>query len=343
MMEYKQKGELFSLDLLRCLRTDYFHNDCQECVQICPEGAFFFDRKRLSVDFDKCINCSVCLGVCPSEALSLEFFDPNAYVLKNSNHLSCKKDIPCLSAFSTEHFIAMALRSDELFVDLFHCEGCSLNPDNKTLTSIEARIEEAKRFLEETKSNKTIEQKPYEPQRRGFFKALYSAAKDVANEPLKEVINSIERLPIKTTLLKNSIKAAVQDLANKQVSSNYSFLAAKAINSECTNCGDCVQFCPTNALFFSQDGAAIWFVAGRCIDCSICNDICKPKAISDKEQIDLITYAFDRGEELIHHTLEICNECKTPFAYKGGEMICERCKSFIDDFSDIFKLASDME
>ncbi len=340
MMEYKQKGELFSLDLLRCLRTDYFHNDCQECLQICPEEAIFFDRKRLSVDFEKCINCSVCLGVCPSEALSLDFFDPNAYVLKNSNHLSCKKDIPCLSAFSSEHFISMALRSDELFIDLSHCEGCNLNPENRTLESIQARVGEAKRFLEESESGKSIKQKPYEPQRRGFFKALYNAAKDVASEPLPK--SSIERLPVKTTLLKNSIKAETSNLQS-HISTSYSFLAQKGISDECTNCGDCVQFCPTNALFFSQDGAAIWFVAGRCIDCNICNDICKPKAVSDKEQIDLITYAFDRGEELIHHRLEICNECKTPFAYKGGEMVCERCKSFINDFSDIFKLASDLE
>ncbi len=344
MMEYKQKGKLFTFDLLRCLRTDYFHNDCQECVGICPENAFFFDRGRLTIDFDRCTNCSVCLGVCPSEALYLEFFDPNDYVLKNETHLSCKKDLPCLSAFASEHFIAIALRNGKLACDLSHCEGCHLNPENRTLASIKKRLEEAKRFLAETGSEAVIEEKPYQEERRGFFKAIFSAAREVGKEEsLSQMRGDLDRVPLKLTLLKNSLKLASKELPNKEVGTEYSFLANKSIDEHCTNCGDCVQFCPTSALFASSDGAAIWFVAGKCIDCAICNDICKPKAISDRATIDLVAFAFDRGEELIHHQIEICKECKTPFAYKGGEMLCDRCKSFVNEFADIFKLASDLE
>ncbi len=344
-MLYKQQGELFSYDLLKCLRTDYFHNDCQSCLDICPENAFYFDRKRLTVDFDKCTNCSVCLGVCPTEALELDFFDPNDYVLKNEPLLSCKKDIPCLSAFSSEHFIAMALRQGQIDVDLSHCEDCHLNPEGKTLASIQKRIEEARTFLAETGSEATIGEASFSDDRRGFFKAIFKTAKEVTKEEsISDAKSDIDRLPMRQTLLKNSLKLASKDLPNKEVSTSYSFLANKQIDAmSCTNCGDCVQFCPTDALFFSSDGAAIWFVAGRCIDCAICNDICKPRSISDKERIDLVSFAFDRGEELVHHTIEICSECKTPFPYKGGEMICERCKQFVDEFGDIFKLASDME
>ena len=343
-MEYKQKGKLFEFDLLQCLRTDYYHNDCKECLEICPHEAFFFDRKRLTVDFDKCTNCAVCVGVCPTEALQVEYFSPDDYLLKNPDLLSCKKDIPCLSAFGTEHFITMALRGEELGVDLSHCEGCDLNPENRTLKSIEARIEEAQRFLDEIGSQKEIRQKVYEPNRRGFFKSVFATAQKITNEEsLRDAKSGVSRVPLKTTLLKNSLKMVVSKLSTTTISTDYSFLANKAIEDSCTNCGDCVQFCPTDALFFSQDGASIWFVAGKCIDCAICNDICKPKSIQDKERIDLVAYAFDRGEELIHHQIEICQECKTPFPYKGEELICDRCKSFVDDFADIFKMASDME
>ncbi|BCD68899.1 4Fe-4S binding protein [Nitratiruptor sp. YY09-18] len=343
-MQYKQQGELFSYDVLKCLRTDYFHSDCRECLEICPHDAFFFDRVKLSVDFDKCTNCSVCIGVCPTEALSLDFFNPNDYVLKNQPHLSCKKDIPCLSAFDSEHFIAIALRNGKLAVDRSHCEGCVLNPENKTLESINARLQEVQDFLDECGVEITIEEQPFSEDRRRFFKAVFGAAKEVVNEEsVADVQSAVERVPMKSMLLKNALKSKITEIPQKIVSTRYSFLADKAIDESCTNCGDCVQFCPTNALFFSGDGAGIWFVAGKCINCDICNDICKPKSISDKEQIDLVTYVFDRGEELIHHTIEICQECKTPFAYKGGEMICDRCKSFVDEFGDIFKLASDME
>ncbi|WP_201337732.1 MULTISPECIES: 4Fe-4S binding protein [unclassified Nitratiruptor] len=344
MMEYKQKGKLFTFDLLKCLRTDYFHNDCKNCMEICPENAFYFDRKRLSVDFDKCTNCSVCLGICPTEALTLDFFNPNDYILKNETHLSCKKDIPCLSVFSSEHFITIALRHGTLSCDLSHCEGCHLNPENKTLHSIRERLEEAKRFLDESGAEAVMEEKPYQEDRRGFFKAIFSAAKEVAQEEkLSSLQSDLNRVPLKLTLLKNSLKKASKDLPNKEVSTAYSFFGNKKIDESCTNCGDCVQFCPTNALFASSEGDAIWFIAGKCIDCAICNDICKPKSITDAQALDLVAFAFDRGEELIHHQIEICSECKTPFAYKGGEMLCDRCKSFVDEFADIFKLASDME
>ncbi len=344
MSEYIQRGELFSFDLLKCLRTDYFHNDCRECLEICPKDAFFFDRKRLSVDFEKCTNCSVCLGVCPTEALSLEFFDPNDYVVRQSGDevlLSCKKDIPCLSAFDSEHFAALLLRKEKVACDLSHCEGCELNPENRTLKSIQERIDEAQRFVAALGIEKEIGQRGFEESRRGFFKAIFSVAKEVGrDERFSDLQSAINRLPVKMTLLKNSIKTDT-NLPNKRVSTHFSFLASKSIDESCTNCGDCVQFCPTDALFFAKDGTAIWFISGKCIDCAICNDICKPRSICDKDEIDIVAWAFDRGEELIAHTLEICQECKTPFPYRGGELICDRCKSFVKDFGDIFRLASE--
>ncbi len=344
MIEYKQKGELLELNLLKCLRTDYFHNDCQECMQICPKEALFFDRSKLSVDFGQCTNCGVCLGVCPTEALSLDFFDPNEYILQQNEPevvLSCKKDIPCLSALDSEHLATLLLRKERVACDLSHCEGCELNPEDKTLASIRKRMEEAQRFIQEMGLDKKLEEASFEENRRGFFKALFQSAKQLGQESLKAQTQAIDRVPTKQIFLKNSLKSQISQIPNTTLTTNYSFLANKAIDEQCTNCGDCVQFCPTDALFFAKDGTAIWFIAGRCIDCDICNDICKPRSISDKEQIDLVTWCFDRGEELIEHQFEMCQECRTPFPYKGGEMVCERCKSFVQDFGDIFKLASE--
>ncbi len=342
-MEYKQKGELFELDLLRCLRTDYFHNDCQECLEICPEEAFSVNRKRLTLDSDRCTNCGVCLGVCPTEALSLEFFDPNNYILDQKEEvlLSCKKDIPCLSAFDVHHFATLLLDKKRVACDLGHCEGCHLNPGGRTLASIKERMEQAQRFVHQLGIEKSFEEESFVDDRRGFFKALFRATKDLTRDDLAKISPKIERLPLKQTLLKQSLKKHITEIPNTSVSTDYPFLAMKSIDKSCTNCGDCVQFCPTNALFFAKEGTAIGFVAGRCIDCDICNDICKPGSIRDEERIDLVEWSFDRPQELIEHQLEICEECNTPFPYHGGELICERCKSFVDKFGDIFKLASE--
>ncbi|WP_187647532.1 4Fe-4S binding protein [Nitrosophilus labii] len=351
MSLYKQNTELFEFDLLKCLRTDYYHNKCSQCIDICPENAFIFDRGKLRLDESKCKNCAVCVGVCPSEALSVNFFNPNGFILSLKEEkvtLSCKKDTPCLSVFSSQNFISLALRKDMVSCNLFHCEGCELNKDNKTFESIAQRIEEANRFLADIGTLKEIkvEAEEIKSERRALFKKLFNSAKELAGEGIdvKELANVRNRIPIKNIILKNSIKKEIQNFKNTQISTHYSFLSNKEISYDlCNNCGDCVKFCPTDALFYSQDSTSIWFQSGKCIACGICNDICEPKAITNKDDLDLIEFAFDRGKELVSHTLEICNECKTPFPYKGGELICERCKSFVNDFGDIFKIAADLE
>ena len=351
MAQYRQSSDLFEFDILKCLRTDYYHNECNECIKICPQNAFIFDRGKLRLDENSCNSCAICVGVCPSEALSVDFFDPSSYIISLNNNnvtLSCKKDTPCLSVFSTQHLISLALRKDSVKCDLSSCDGCELNRDNNTYNSILERIKEANKFLNETKTDKTIkiEKENIISPRRAIFKKLFKSTKEIMDKGIdtKELISQKNRIPIKNVIFKNSIKKSVDSIKNSNISTNYTFLANKEINFDlCTNCGDCVKFCPTNALFYSQDGTSIWFQSGKCIACEICNDICKPKAIKNRESIDLIEYAFDRGKELVHHTLEICIECKTPFPYKGGEYICDRCKKFIDDFGDIFKIASELE
>ena len=348
---YKQATELFEFDRLKCLRTDYYHNSCSECIDICPEDAFVFDRGKLKLDEKRCTNCAVCIGVCPSEALSVNFFDTNGYIVSLKNNqveLSCKKDTPCLSMFSTQNFITLALRKESVSCDLSHCDGCELNRDNRVFDSIKERIDEANRFLKESKIEKKIEIKKRSQDlgRRALFKKIFNSVKELSGEGIdvKSLSDARNRIPIKNILLKNSIKKNVDSIKNSNISTNYSFLSNKSIDFDlCNNCSDCVKFCPTDALFYSNDSTTIWFQAGKCISCGICNDICELKAIKNEEQIDLIDWAFDRGKILVEHKLEICNECKTPFAYKGGELICDRCKSFINDFGDIFQLASDLE
>ncbi|WP_200762889.1 4Fe-4S binding protein [Nitrosophilus alvini] len=351
-LDYKQNTNLFEFDYLKCLRTDYFHNDCKECLDICPEDAIGFVRGRLRLLEDKCTNCAVCIGVCPSEALSVEFFDPDSYIVeaaqKDSLKLSCKEETPCLSVFDVHHFISGALRCGEIICDLSHCAECNLNIEGKTFESINERIEEAKSFIEALGVDAVIKTESGEKhkERRAFFKKIFTAAKELSreNNDLKSLQNAVNRVPVKHTILKNSIKQNIESIQNTQINRNFSFIRDKEISYDlCDNCGECVQFCPTDALFYASEGTSIWFMSGKCIACGICNDICKPGAVSDKEGFDLVEFAFDRGKELVRHKLEICRECRTPFPYKSGELLCQRCKEFAHKYEDIFKLASDIE
>lgn len=360
-LSFVQKSELFSYSGTNCIRNDYFHNDCQKCVDICPEGAFHIVRNALTLFSNECIGCSACIGTCPTEALSIVNFDPNAFTLEVKNledkKLSCKKNTNCLGVFDAHHYITMALESEEEIVcDMTHCQGCNLNKEQKVENFIRGEIAKANEFLMACgveKQMRTLEEKvEQENARRALFKAAFSKVKDASQKedaPALAMTIAHQRdpnapkVPLKFLHLKQAIKNAIPQMKQTSFDTNFSLFAQKEIEfSACTNCGDCVQFCPTGALLKSPDQQGINFNVGNCIACGICDHICKTDAIRTKEGIDLIQFAYDRGEELVHFDMVMCHECRCPYPYRGGEPICDRCAEYQKDFSHIFTLAKDM-
>ena len=351
IVDYIQENELFCFNRLKCLRNEYYHNQCSECIDICPQNAFGIVQNKLVLDTKECTGCSVCIGVCPSEALISKNFDPNEFIekmfSKDENRLSCKSNTACLSVFDTHHYITLVLEKDEdIFCDLSECRGCILNRDDKTLNSILKKAEEANRFLKMTEDENSIiiQKQKKEFSRRDIFGKIFKEIKEY--EPYKADKEEHKReIPKKLTLLKNALKkrALKSDKNVFEYEGEFDFTVSKKIDENCTNCGECVQFCPTGSLFYSSDTTKIFFQSGKCINCSICDDICKEKAIKtdQKNSFDISSFAFDRAEILIQFRLEICKVCKCAFSYKEGELICPRCEHFETNYQDIFKLAGE--
>jgi len=357
-----QKSELFSYSGTNCVRNDYYHNACKLCVDICPENAFNIVRNKLTLYSNECIECGACMGSCPTEALTMSSFDPNAFTSSfkdiESSTLSCKNNTICLGAFDAHHYITMALTSKEMpTCDLSHCAECSLNKEQKVENFIRKEIETANNFLVQCGLESTLttieEKQEEEHSRRTLFKAAFSKVKDAVSED--ETKNTLSMtltyqkdpnkngLPLKFLQLKNSIKENIQKLSKTSHETNFGIFAQKEISfKECTNCGDCINFCPTEALLHTSDKQGINFNVGNCIACSICDDICKTDAIKTVAGVDLIDVAYDRGKELVHYEMVMCNECRCPYPYRGGEPICDRCASYKEDFSHIFTLARDL-
>ena len=359
---FVQKSELFSYSGTNCVRNDYYHNECQLCVDICPQGAFHIVRNKLTLFSNECIECAACIGSCPTEALSIASFDPNVYTnsfkyVKN-RLLSCKSTTGCLGAFDSHHYIAMALNSDEAPIcDMAHCGKCALNSDKKVEAFIRDEIKKTDEFLSACGLEGSItiqEEKPEEQNsKRTLFKAAFTKVKEVAQEDEKaEILGetlkyqknpSFSGLPLKFLNLKKAIKNNISKLSTTTHINNFKIFANKEISfNKCTNCGDCVNFCPTDALLNTQDKQGINFNVGSCISCGICDHICKTDAIKTADEIDLVNFAYDRGVELVHYEMVMCHECRCPYPYRGGDPICDRCVSYKQDFSHVFTLAKDM-
>lgn len=315
-------NELFSFDILKCARSDYYHNNCTECIDICPEQAFFYDREKLKLDIKKCVDCGVCLGGCPTEALTSTRFNPNSFAQHHTQeHLSCKSSTPCLAVFDSEHLIAMALQQPTLSCDLSHCERCEFQNATAIKVEIQTRIDEANLFLKPF--NKAITQAS-EPERRGFFNKLR--------------LNVQEKTSLsKAEVLQKALKESLEESLVFQ--KPLSFTTNKRINTNCINCSECIEFCPTNALFYNSEATKIYFSIAKCIHCGICNAICKEGAIENETPFDMLDFAFKRAHELIAFDMKICKECRTPFPYIAGEQVCKRCQSYLTTHSDMFKMA----
>jgi len=359
-LNFIQKTELFTYSGTNCIRNDYYHNDCQLCVEICPENAFHIVHNKLTLYSNECIGCAACMGSCPTEALSLVSFDANAYVASFKENedklLSCKKSTTCLAAFDAHHYITMALMSEEAPVcDLAHCGDCVLNKDKKVETFIRLEIDKASRFLEACKAKNLLEireEKPEENTKRMLFKTAFAKVKNAATESSDITTiamtqayqkNNHGAVPLKFLAFKNAIRENIQKLEKTSHESGFGlFTKKKILFKDCTNCGDCTQFCPTEALISTKNKQGINFNIGNCISCSICNDICKTNAIIDIDTIDLVDFAYDRGVELVYYEMVMCHECRCPYPYRGGDPICERCANFKEDFSHVFMMAKDL-
>ena len=48
---------------------------CTACIPICPTDALNLDREKMLVSFikDKCIACELCIPVCPYKAIEIQF------------------------------------------------------------------------------------------------------------------------------------------------------------------------------------------------------------------------------------------------------------------------------
>lgn len=354
-----QASGIFAYTGTECLRNAYYHNDCRACIDICPKGAFHIVRNKLTLFDNECIECAACIGGCPSEALTIETFDPNAFTAAfrdaEEKTLSCKRNTPCLGVFDVHHLITMGLRSETAPVcDMAHCEGCSLNVDTKVESRIRDNIAEANRFFASVGYEAligTIEEKPEENERRALFRKAFDKAKEGmgdegANEPsmtLQHRSLKTTTTPLKNLLLKNALKEKMPSLTKTEFDMKSTLFFDKKISFEaCTNCGDCIQFCPTEALYATGDKHGINFNAGNCIGCQICEDICKSDAITTPEHFDLVAIVYDRAQTLVHYEMVQCHECRCPYPYKGGDPICDRCKDFKDSFSDMFTMAKDL-
>ncbi|MFC2074148.1 4Fe-4S binding protein [Campylobacterota bacterium] len=347
-----------TLDPAKCVRALAKFSECTHCVEICPVEIISVDNHLPAFNMSACVGCGGCVSSCPTEAFTLDDFNQTNFFFEFAQSqetlISCKKNVPCLAALSVDHLTSLALLKEDVVCDTGHCDGCEIA--QKLKPQIDANIEEANFILEAIESPKSIksEDVSYEPEdlaedddRRGFFRkmTIQNAAKakhdferrvevesdeELRHEVFTEDISRLKekKVPDKRKIFFTALKRAPKPSQYHVIDAHeLSFTSMKNLDEEtCTACQMCYRICPTAALSSDVKNSKIDFDPFLCVKCHLCHDVCEPDSISLGDTFDLKQFFEPEVKRLVTFTIRRCHECDTHFTYRGGEVICPRCK-----------------
>ncbi|RLA67988.1 MAG: ferredoxin [Epsilonproteobacteria bacterium] len=352
------------LDIALCVRATSKFSDCTKCIDICPESLQLVDELP-SFANNTGVEAAACLGVCPTEAFSLSEFSTTefffSFLESKVRLISPKLNVPCLSVLSVEHFISLALASEEDIT----LDFSSYDSNSMLFEHIEASIEEANFVLssfskKQLLTNFILEEK-YKKQNKDETE-VSSRRSFLGNASLKGVVKhkmsfdeAVEAEELKTFALDTNIISKIKEknLADKRKilfttlkrvpvpeifevlpEEELSFTSQKFIDDSCTNCQICYRICPTGALSSNTKFSLIHFDAMLCVKCHLCHDVCEPNSIHLQSGFEIKEFFESNQRTLASFNIKRCNECGNSFTYTGGEQTCPRC--FVEEEEAMF-------
>ncbi|WP_297443885.1 4Fe-4S dicluster domain-containing protein [Sulfurimonas sp.] len=342
-----------------CVRSLSVESECNKCEVVCPTNAIVITKGTAlpAINFSTCVTCGACGGVCPSEALTLEEFSPTDFffdfIEDEDNLISCRKNVPCISALSVEHILSMVTLKKEIVFDMGYCNECDIA--STCHKQILENYEEATYILEAMENDATIklEDVKYNSEneattdRRDFLnnlnlKSVAKVKKSFEDEVQKASDELIEHSLAKTDIallrkktLPNKRKILFTALKRVEKPSTFhiidateiSFTSQKLMNEEsCTACQMCYRVCPTGALTSDLKNSKIDFDPFLCIKCHICHDVCEPDAITLSSSYKMKEFFEPEAVNLISFNVRRCDECGSIFSSNSNDTMCYRCK-----------------
>ena len=360
------------LEIASCIRAKSKFSNCTKCMDACPDSITLVDNLP-SFANNTGVEAASCVGVCPTEAFSLSDFSTTEFFFSFLDSkvrlISPKLNVPCLSVFSVEHLIALALASeDEITLDISSYDAQSI-----LYEQIEARIEEAnfvlssfstKKLITNINYDSVVKEKVEEDEvttRRSFLgnASLKGVVKhkmtfDEAVEADELKIFDLDRATIAkireknvpdkrkilfTILKQANVPNAFEILAEEDIT----FTSQKFVDDSCTNCQICYRICPTGALSSDAKFSIINFDAMLCVKCRLCHEVCEPEAIQLQPGFEIKEFFEPVQRTLATFNIKRCNECGNNFTYTGGEQACPRCLAEEDEAMFLHENAKKMK
>lgn len=332
-----------NLEYERCVRTRAVSSSCRACVDACPVSAVTLEgpKQSVGVSLDTCTDCGLCQAACPTEAISV--FDVTK--LAPSPRLSCgAQGLPCVGALAVEDLVTLALRAGSLELVGGACSGSHAH--------VEARVTAARAFLAALGLSATLEWRdetpprppapPPEPQRtpepipaRRRFIGMF-VPRALPPEPQRLAFPdelNVKRLreatpPARRARLLAALPSSVVPKLASLPAPEVPFTSSKVIDPvTCTGCMSCVTACPTGALTHTRLKDQVRFDGSRCVKCSLCHDVCEPRALTLAPALRTEDFLDFAPRTLVTLKMVQCGECGAAYRDDGAELVlCPRCR-----------------
>ncbi len=356
-----------------CVRSLSVESECNKCELVCPTTAIAIGESNLpAINFSECVTCGACTAICPSEALTLDEFDATNFffdfVEDKENLLSCRKNVPCISALSVEHIISLAVLKKEIVFDMGYCDGCDIS--HTCYTQIMKNYEEATYLLEAMENEAVIklenvcyEDESKDSNRRDFLngvnlltvakvkKSFEDEVQKASDELTEHTLEKTDIVLLRKKTIPNRRKIFFTAIKRVEKPSQFhvvdarevSFTSQKLMDEEaCTACQMCYRVCPTGALVSDVKNSKIDFDPFLCIKCHICHDVCEPNAITLADSYNVKEFFEPKVQNLMGFNVRRCDECDAFFSTTTSDRMCYRCKCEEEEARELWGITDDM-
>jgi NAD-dependent dihydropyrimidine dehydrogenase PreA subunit len=345
-----------------CIYVRSGFSKCRICADFCPTGCLDLADGSIAFNTSSCVECGICVTVCPSFVFSLARFGEGSLLDKLDEAfekapvvtLTCGKKklaasdgsylcvpAPCLAVLGESHLVRLVVNGAQKVTLMAPCAECEVYDGAAVIGWTVERASYLLGILGENPSAITFEkiqtgksslQPAVSPvSRRSFLK-------DVGATLALKAISSLEA-PLKPEVANGRLSAVTLSLRRRKLNGVVSKapagtgLAEKnspfrvvTIDSKCTACWACGSYCPTGALERDEmsDGVYIRFTAAKCVKCFDCAELCPEKALHYDESFPL-SVLRDGAATLVYRPKALCEACEKPFMPTGGETRCLAC------------------
>lgn len=319
------------LDENACLTSCRPGIPCTACADVCPENAVRVRERSVDIDPAACSGCGRCATVCPTGAVSVPALPLSS--LYDCNRVrraeAGAQPVPCLGGLSPTTLRAALALGDVTLIDRGWCKACTVSggqtaPWDDTLRAVnaeaeilglEARVQVRRDPLAQWRSRAAPRGRSENPARRALFSRMAQAGHVAAS------LDPLAGLPKRVKAIGPQLRAAQLDALANGAPLPGTLFPALIVTGQPRDLQNLARMCPTSALSLDEAGTdtTLMFDATACISCGDCT---QTGALALAAQNDA---PFSGPVALITQSVATCTRCRSRFAPKGSQSVCDGC------------------